>query len=91
MTATKTQHTPGPWEIDFTMHGALAVRSKASFVATACRDTQYEQANAYLLAAAPELLDACEWLVKMCEANGYALDNPKLHAARTAIAKAKGE
>lgn len=51
-------------------------------------------ANARLMAAAPDLLAACEWLVKASESNGYFGSNDKptkmLVDARAAIEKAKG-
>ena len=51
------------------------------------------EANARLIAAAPELLDALEGLLKGVYGDGYALPAgaPATQYARAVIAKAKGE
>jgi hypothetical protein len=61
-------------------------------------DLEQANANARLIAAAPELLEALEGIVKLCDANGFDRirvnredkDGPRLSAAKAAIAKAKG-
>lgn len=47
------------------------------------------EANARLIAAAPELLEACEGLLGLAERDGWL--HIAVNAARDAIAKAKGE
>ena len=94
-----TKHTPGPWEkADGTdgitrgirgWHGPERVNvinwngiSRATSVTG--------QANARLIAAAPDLLEALQWVVLRTEEGGYP-DGKCLKEARTAIAKATGE
>ena len=43
-----------------------------------------------LIAAAPELLAACEWMLEHCDQGGVVGKEP-CDNARAAIAKAKGE
>ena len=86
-----TQHTPGPWihypddNIISTNGGRklLEWQARSQFVSTIERD-----ANARLIAAAPELLAALkraeEWLEGWASAEPYLLD------IRTAIARATG-
>ncbi len=61
------QHTPGPWAIDWNV-SRLDIHAAGQLVATMRRSTKdgaptYDdveaKANARLIAAAPELLDAC--------------------------------
>jgi len=93
-----TKHTPGPWyleehyltvqvndeEVDF--HG-----NPIKFIIARANDT----ANARLIAAAPELLEALQTLTKWANVagcdreEGSILDN-NIKAARAAIAKATG-
>jgi hypothetical protein len=49
------------------------------------------EANARLIAAAPELLEALEKIAKMEIPHGSCVDNQMRDIARAAIAKAKGE
>lgn len=107
-----TNHTPGPWTTDEDDHDALYqnIKIKAGKHHTVCtvwiddapvRDFNAEQqANARLIAAAPELLEA----LKQCrlalepyddvKPRDWKTDREKLafahQAARAAIAKATG-
>ena len=92
-----TKHTPGPWtigngddlqeghvSIDALDHGALAQ------VVWKMIDDDHSprcEANARLIAAAPELLE----IAKQCAAHFVDTDAPLGSAARAAIAKATGE
>lgn len=84
-------HTPGPWRID-------------GFCRCVARDEvvvevfgQNRTANADLIAAAPELLEACKALLDGgpdcgCEAEGHICGWPKVkQQAEVAIAKAEGK
>lgn len=116
MSAAK--HTPGPWEIDFSKTGypyaikapnednhkagrvGISVLRWASFTMPSSAEAL---ANARLIAAAPELLEALRGALKALDAIGdemtvgerytnagqYLLDS--LAPARAAIAKATGE
>jgi hypothetical protein len=90
-----SKHTPGPW-VFFDDHPEKVVyhiREKNHLydIATIYR---YESnpidtlADARLIAAAPELLEALEALLVQVEQYGH---KPECDAARAAIAKAKGE
>ena len=97
-----TKHTPGPWSAEECRSGfaVYAYKSGEAVVQTEDDEGRYgtiaNEANARLIAAAPELLDACEALARLCERFGV---NPvtvsggpsSLDRARAAIAKAKGE
>jgi hypothetical protein len=99
----KRAHTPGPWEVGdgMTRHIAIMARDFTYDVCEVTRAgiTEDEQVgNARLIAASPELLSACQALMKaegmqQGERGGYTMGAISLaiDAARAAIAKAKGE
>lgn len=63
-----SKHTPAPWEIredtQYPLHGIWANNSKfPTYIARTCFAPNSE-ANAKLIAAAPELLEALEFLLK---------------------------
>ena len=82
-----SKHTPGPWikigtDIGSEERGQIATMSIMSLVNMKLSE---REANARLIAAAPEMLDALEWIASlktggMIEATAKAL-----------VAKAKGE
>jgi hypothetical protein len=88
-------HTPGPWRV---IHKPEAIGFAEYEVAWSddgelvC-DVVYEEADAHLIAAAPDLLDAVKSLLPWAESASYG--GPDIAAdieqARTAIAKALGE
>ena len=99
------KHTPGPWEarkgagwyvarprygeatLAVGMDGVTLVTSPSE---TPWNDDVESEANARLIAAAPELLEACEEFVRKCEC-GEALSSRSYAQMIAAIAKAKGE
>lgn len=98
-----TGHTVGPWEV-FDKHGTLAVFSPrhtkrtgriyeiihwAGFDSSDVASLSKRKANAALIAAAPELLDALREMVCCREVNAYEqVWRRTLIQARAAIAKA---
>ena len=100
---TKAQHTPGPWKlgkrlpegsisIDADDHQMLAtcvwVMSDAEFLGETSPECE---ANAHLIAAAPELLAALEELLATAEFKGVNVwDIDAVTKSRAAISKAKG-
>ncbi|OHC93781.1 MAG: hypothetical protein A2792_01115 [Sphingomonadales bacterium RIFCSPHIGHO2_01_FULL_65_20] len=99
---TQTQHTPGPWFYDGQNGcGAHVIHVAQGEIAEAFGDSwsddgQQAEANAHLIAAAPELLAqlsiALRWLEAIPTATACRA-NPgegNLEAIRAAIAKAKG-
>ena len=92
------KYTPGPWEFDGEYVWAQSIRG---YVASPATDDMTSgqcvpknsaadaiEANGFLIAAAPELLESLEYLVDRFDSHG---NNPYLDEARAAIAKAKGE
>jgi len=99
---TQATHTPGPWHIDGTATGKdLDVYNWEGRIAMIDTHTaelpEVMEANARLIAAAPNLLAALETLLEgACEALSF-LDRetvkhlkPLIDTAEAAIAKAKG-
>jgi hypothetical protein len=92
-----TQHTPGPWHIGM-KPGPMIYGSDSSQVADLrgdLLDRGEAQANAALIAAAPDLLAALQWLLQHDpDGDGGAPDYKELRhicdTARAAIAKATG-
>lgn len=69
------QHTPGPWKVRKDYAGAMAVVSETRFVArVGPLNIDHAEANARLIAAAPELLSAADQV-----ANGSHLDDIPNH------------
>jgi len=101
-------HTPGPWVVsDTNDEGDVYVSqtAKAGLYVAIALDPLYSSeptteanANANLIAAAPDLLEACERIAELDCTDGYTLADSEypalwdaLHVARAAIAKARGE
>ena len=90
------KHTKGPWRLSEEKFSTLYVEP---FICAIFGTDKMAEANARLIAAAPELLEALEDMVALaadamraaqrdgCE---YAIE-AELSSARAAIAKAKGE
>lgn len=96
-------HTPGPWRIQGD-HGKLWIETNANDDTIAEVHRRKEKgsvyscdeamANARLIAAAPEMLEALELLLdgRHCQITMLRSDGPiPTDKARAAIAKAKGE
>lgn len=89
----KTAHTPGPWRPSMHYSGAEVYGGGVCVADVYGKD---KRANAHLIAAAPELLEA---LQELRSAFGRAVQpadmreewRPVWNKARSAIAKAKGE
>lgn len=97
-----TKHTPGPWTTEEGPENGIAIIADNVVLATMPEwpAKQAEQtANALLIAAAPDLLDALRWLleiVEKCDAAGIPIagaleGRSSQSAARAAIAQATGE
>lgn len=87
-------HTPGPWRVIYfpSTDGAERIMASANteIVCGAFRGQPISVQNAYLIAAAPDLLEALEGLVRIASLHSdeYSFE-PELSAANAAIAKAK--
>jgi hypothetical protein len=92
----ETQHTPGPWRLTY---GMGAQRNGSTHLATvrglgtlATFTNPLNHADAYLIAAAPELLEQLQRMLTIAECSG---NNKKTYAeafrlTREVIKKAKG-
>lgn len=83
----KTSHTPGPWKQS--QHGAsfvLQTLDGNQYLGTLDREADDKFANAMLIAAAPEMLEALEHALADLEALGG-----RVLKVKAAIKKAKGE
>lgn len=96
-----SKHTPGPWlTTESTEHwGRVNVTVQAAFtaneIATAWQGTtDVNRANARLIAAAPDLLEALELMLdrfRDTEGSHGQWEEEATENARAAIAKARGE
>lgn len=89
---TNTKHTPGPWQVLPPKEGQPSIT-----IAIPSNDAVYvagstKEANARLIAAAPELLEALEAMVEMYGPRGSNIiwDGP-IPLAQEAINKARGQ
>ena len=93
---TTARHTPGPWSVvDVLVENSVAPRLgvfpvKRVWGDPAIADCGYNEGNAALIAAAPELLAALDWCVRALEIESGTLYAAHLEQARSAIAKATG-
>lgn len=91
-----SKHTPGPWSVAETRHGYDTVirGPKSEPIALALIGGYSKKeggANSLLIAAAPELLEACQMLLTLIRRNAPELSGKVCGYADAAIAKATGE
>lgn len=94
-----TKHTPGPWRLSETARDAV-VCDDVSGHDTSDNVDYYEghliaesiigSANRLLIAAAPDLLEALEWMLHAHGADVDGGESDVIDKARAAIAKATG-
>lgn len=96
-----SKHTPGPWRINgnnmfrwivadsevFTHSGDV---NRSAYGGNMVCESVHK-ANARLIAAAPELLEALKEIVDAADGAGWEQLDPSFKKARAAIAKATGE
>jgi hypothetical protein len=90
------KHTPGPWAVEDSIDGPIVYSEKTEVIISDCKNfavpfgSIHEQcsANARLIAAAPELLDA---LLAIAGDEVQRVNGDLHKKARAAIAKARGE
>ena len=87
-----SKHTPGPWTIERCRCGHPSCRTYAiKGAGTFCNGCGFELADALLVSAAPDLLEALECIAGAMAA-GATLDNTFDQIwIKKVIAKAKGE
>ncbi len=88
----KQGHTPGPWEMIDDYGIGFDIDSKNHHICRLTSNNTRFEANARLIAAAPELLEACrDFVVSHTDSGGMAQEEA-WQSAGAAIAKAtKGE
>lgn len=89
----QTKHTPGPWLVGQTITAPHPDRFPGSHERITVAQRVNRPADARLIAAAPDMLDALQSLVDMAATFSTELhkDHPDVLAARAAIAKARGQ
>ena len=97
---TRVQHTPGPWKVeDDNMNQATIIRDASDMEvamidwARAMGPFDWDEANARLIASAPDLLAALESLTQLgTDDNGAIIVGPRgWELAQAAIRRARGE
>lgn len=92
------QHTPGPWTIE--NHGSTYIISKPGdgyITRDVCRmdgstmSAFAQKANAHLIAAAPDLLEALQEIISAADGDGWSQLDAGFSKARAAIARARGK
>jgi len=87
------KHTPGPWTVienSSGKHLVCADHPQAAHFDIALTSGPDSVANARLIAAAPELLEACQRYIAEREEIGLSCDSAAVRGIRAAIAKATG-
>ena len=98
---TKAAHTPGPWSDDWIIRGAShidghrangePIPSLRRVVAHVIDRDEEAEANARLIAAAPEMLEALQTIMDRCGASGNSRHDKLIWTiANAAIQKARG-
>lgn len=92
---TQAKHTPGPWDCGVVVNLRCIDTDEFGFsIAWINTDNHNKieeaKANARLIAAAPELLEALEEIVSAADGDGWSQLDADLRKARAAIAKATG-
>lgn len=86
----KTKHTPGPWltttDLDQYELFGYSLIAEDSLLAVIS-----DEENATLIAAAPEMLEALEYLLEHAKITDLLTSEHSINKAKTAIKKAKGE
>ena len=98
MTDSKEQHTPGPWkavEAPYNPAGWLWVQNgPGALLADVHKNPNIpldaRNANARLMAAAPELLEALQEIITAADGEGWSQLDAGFTKARAAVAKALG-
>ena len=91
--STAAGHTKGPWAVTYG-HCRLVITDAAerdlALCNLQCENGDEDEANARLIAAAPELLEALDWALGVITSPNRVMDSRALRQARAAIARAKG-
>jgi len=92
MNRTAAMHTPGPWNTWENGDAEIGIEdSECMSIATMDGNSSQDKHNARLIAAAPDLLAACEITASIPDTDALSEILRAVSAARTALAKATGE
>ena len=95
----EVKHTPGPWKCGqylgqsaWVVHMDAGDRGRGMDIVNGVAGLTHEErlANARLIAAAPDLLAALEWMLYARNWSDTAVISDAVLAAKSAIARAKG-
>lgn len=95
-----SKHTPGPWEAGNGEVTTQQIEGRSFRRIAAVQDygmgclPEVDEANAHLIAAAPDLLESLRRLLDCCELNLDEMEPEtllRIYEARAAIAKAEGQ
>jgi hypothetical protein len=88
-----TQHTPAPWKVNEELDSYVIsdCSEEGLFISRVWKHWHNSEANARLIAAAPELLEALENLMEWCAWNVNVAHFPEYDIAFKVIAKATGK
>jgi hypothetical protein len=90
----KSKYTPGPWSADECRSGFAVYAYKSGDVVVRTEDEEGRygaidnEANARLIAAAPELLEALQEIIIAADGEGWSQLDASFTKARAAISKA---
>jgi len=94
----KTKHTPGPWKInqrnsqgDIEIIAPNENYKDGGFIAELSCDDKNTSANARLISAAPELLEACKFVLSNLQVSRLPQFRAETEILAEAIAKAEGK
>ena len=85
-----SKHTPGPWNYKSPLEVVGSDGTTIKLIGLTHAQYETDEANARLIAAAPELLEALQLLSASLPLN-HKVDSKVVAKCRSAIAKAKGE
>ncbi len=94
----QTKHTKGPWEIGIKDSKGKGIIFGFNRIPVTIYDSGTKEADAFLMAAAPELLEACMWAIVQLDGQvkGYVVGTDMIHGKQAidkleqAMAKAEG-
>lgn len=84
------EHTPGQWEYVDTLSSCWVNSGTRQILSYRHSPDKENRANARLIAAAPKLLHALQWMVTEQEREGFGDELPDIKNARIAIKEALG-
>ena len=87
-----TQHTPGPWRLAWVPEGVKPIvqRGKEGWFEVCGMSAERERADAHLIVAAPDLLEALQYMLAVCPAINHQGEEAHQQAS-AAITKATRE